>query len=196
MRRARLRTKKAREHGAGDVDLLLHGFSFKHAPALARGRVAAMLRHCNQNEAHLLWQQLRDELLPAYVIEHPGTRPAAWWLWDAVERRQRIDGGTHPFDNHERQTRLVALFGPRGENPEPHADAYRLAFGRPTTCVIEDDFQAEYETQTDYLDRLGLLEDSERTFLLRGGEPAVEQDLRRLIYCSSDDDGGNVPSLV
>lgn len=29
-----------------------------------------------------LWQGHRDELLPAYIAAHPGTRPFVWWLLD------------------------------------------------------------------------------------------------------------------
>lgn len=33
------------------------------------------------------WADVRDELLPAWIREHPGTRPFAWWECDAPELR-------------------------------------------------------------------------------------------------------------
>lgn len=36
------------------------------------------------------WEDLRDELLPAWIAENPGTRPWAWWKFDAPEPRRRI----------------------------------------------------------------------------------------------------------
>jgi hypothetical protein len=33
------------------------------------------------------WAEMRDELLPAWIKEHPGTRPWAWWEQEAPEPR-------------------------------------------------------------------------------------------------------------
>jgi hypothetical protein len=30
-----------------------------------------------------IWAELRDELLPQFIRENPGRRPAAWWRFDA-----------------------------------------------------------------------------------------------------------------
>jgi hypothetical protein len=35
------------------------------------------------------WDDLRAELLPAFIRENPGRRPWAWWQFDAPERRSR-----------------------------------------------------------------------------------------------------------
>ena len=37
---------------------------------------------------HRLWGDLRDELLKAWRLEHPGTRPVAWWAIDAPRWRR------------------------------------------------------------------------------------------------------------
>ena len=58
------------------------------------------------------WQAARGEILADWIREHPGTRPAAWWAYDApkqaaprvpkwrrpemVEPRQRIGGTGAP----------------------------------------------------------------------------------------------------
>lgn len=30
-----------------------------------------------------LWDEYRDEFLPAFIEKHPGKRPTPWWQWDA-----------------------------------------------------------------------------------------------------------------
>ena len=56
------------------------------------------------------WITLRDELLPQWIAENPGTRPYAWWQFDAPERRQRI--GTRRY--------LYPLAEIDHTTPEPH----------------------------------------------------------------------------
>jgi hypothetical protein len=31
----------------------------------------------------LLWREHRDEVLAAWIVERPGTRPSAWWRYEA-----------------------------------------------------------------------------------------------------------------
>jgi hypothetical protein len=45
----------------------------------------------------LAWEQLRDELLAEHVAEHPGSRPWAWWRWDAPEPRRQVRPGPEPI---------------------------------------------------------------------------------------------------
>jgi hypothetical protein len=49
-----------------------------------------------QLEAH--WRAHRAALLVEWVQVRPGTRPWAWWQWDAPERRRRrLAGGGEPY---------------------------------------------------------------------------------------------------
>jgi hypothetical protein len=32
-----------------------------------------------------IWERFRAELLPSWIAQHPGERPAAWWEFDCVE---------------------------------------------------------------------------------------------------------------
>lgn len=85
------------------------------------------------------WQVLRDELLPAWIEEQPGTRPAAWWRCDMPRgtRRERTDSGQHPFDDPGYTLPQELFRGtPRYRRPE--------------------DMAAEYETEACYLMRLNL----------------------------------------
>ena len=64
----------------------------------------------------------------------------------------------HLFDN-SRRTAYVDNQGP--------CDPYRLSYGKLAVLVpygppVHDDFNAEYESQCAYLDRLGLLVEGER----------------------------------
>ena len=124
------------------------------------------------------WLQLRGEILARWIKEHPGTRPWAWWNFNSPERRRRIDGGIHPFDNTERQAMVERL---REQNsaracegkygmPDTQTchDPCSLWFGKP--CIIfpaTDDHLAAYESEQNYLDRLGLLTDEEREILTK-----------------------------
>lgn len=33
------------------------------------------------------WEDLREELLPGWILEHPGTRPWGWWKHDAPKAK-------------------------------------------------------------------------------------------------------------
>lgn len=99
------------------------------------------------------WVGLEGTILPIWVQYRPGTRPAAWWLFAAPERRQRIDGKPHPFDNPERAAKIerVGYVG----------DMNQLCFGKPNFLIVRDDFDARYETEADFLARLNLLREGE-----------------------------------
>jgi hypothetical protein len=75
------------------------------------------------------WQELRCELMEQHQGERPGSRPWAWWENDAPEPRRRIKEG-----------------GPCSFFRSP------ATFGIPSNCD-----EAEFESERDYLARLGLL---------------------------------------
>jgi len=88
------------------------------------------------------WEQLREPFMEVWKVEFAGTRPYVWWKFDAPERRLRIDGKQHPFDQLERKD-------------------FRLSYGRPRILTCKDDIMAEYEGELEYLLRLGLIEADE-----------------------------------
>jgi len=98
------------------------------------------------------WEHLRDGLLPAWIAEHPGTRPRAWWKFDmpAGTRRERIDGEPHPHDQ------VIP-----GEYVDPDR---RLFFGKAQRVAMRER-NAEYETQGSFLERHDLLTADERRAL-------------------------------
>ena len=64
-----------------------------------------------------LWSELQDDILQQHVRRRPGTRPSAWWRWEAPEPRRTVelideDDG-EPYEGEESQhaylTRLNLL---------------------------------------------------------------------------------------
>jgi hypothetical protein len=113
-------------------------------------------------EIRQAWEIIRDEILQDWIRMEPrygsgrpgpGTRPWAWWEFDAPELIQRIDGKPHPFDNPERIEHVEKI---SQKYPRFAEHAYKTFFGRPGCLCIRDDFEAEFETPAAYLSRLGL----------------------------------------
>lgn len=107
------------------------------------------------------WNANRAELLADWITEHPRSRPYAWWRFDAPERRRRIDGKPHPFDDPRRKAIVERFTAEYGPECWASGAANELYFGTPR--IIIGDGCAEYESEAAYLDRLGLLTDGERT---------------------------------
>jgi hypothetical protein len=111
----------------------LGGYGVRHRPDSFRW-----------DDARAAWDDLRDDLLPEWIAEHPGRRPFGWWAFDAIEPRQLLPN-----------------------TPDLAIDA-RLWFGLPLffaphSCPDAIDRpEAMYETEPDYLERLDLWEPCER----------------------------------
>jgi hypothetical protein len=109
----------------------------------------------DDDDVKAAWTELGDVVMRDWIRERPGSRPWAWWAFDAPERRQRIDGKLHPFDNKQR-TLAVA----RSDNSEFWRRAYALNWGRPAAFIPPYDngtTAASYEEEWEYLVRLNLL---------------------------------------
>jgi len=88
----------------------------------------------DEERARQAWFEIGDELVAEHIHRNgAGTRPWAWWRWSAPEPRRRVDGGA--------------------ERPA----GTRLSFGRPAELRNTEDFEAEYESEREFLARLGLL---------------------------------------
>jgi len=115
-----------------------------HLHQLATGHcyIAGTAFDDDMEALQVAWEQLREGFMEVWKAEFAGTRPHAWWKFDAPERRLRIDGNPHPFDN-------------------PQREDTGLYYGKPNRLICKDDFMAEYEGQLEYLLRLGLIEPEE-----------------------------------
>ncbi|MCA9113960.1 MAG: hypothetical protein KDA79_02665 [Planctomycetaceae bacterium] len=98
------------------------------------------------------WEHLRETVLSEHIAEKPGTRPEAWWRYSipAGTRRERIDGGVHPYDEPNNPKRHCGFH--YGLPYERHSEGFVGTGWKP-----HPDALAIYETQTDYLRRLNLL---------------------------------------
>ncbi len=105
--------------GSDDAGGLLEALVKMHRPALRAD-----------------WFAARDEVLAGWVAEWPGTRPNAWWLFDAPEPRAQIGGA-------------AGAIGPGAA----------LVFGLPKYWALHwsPDDPPEFESEPTYLRRLGLL---------------------------------------
>jgi hypothetical protein len=102
------------------------------------------------------WAMLRDEMLPEHIAENPGTRPWAWWAFESKEPRRRVNDG-------------------------PEAIGPATWFGTPSRFTAMPP-AGMFESERDYLQRLGLLTDDERKALqtMERRSDGVTPALRRI----------------
>ena len=109
------------------------------------------------DEMRPVWAALRDDLLQQWIQLYPGSRPYAWWRFDAPDLRRRTDGGVHPFDDPAHVERVASI---KAEYPNG-LDLMKTAWGLPS-CVGPDQIGVDYDSDIEYLVRLGLMSDEER----------------------------------
>jgi hypothetical protein len=139
---------------------------------------------CGVPTLRSLWEAHRDELLRAWVEEHPGTRPAVWWRWDAprcacVEQRaslgpdlrRRLGGIGDPFPPSVTSTGGSNLGVPLQWTTQDQIDLYNgRTLKGPRDCWTKDWTEGHFpyaapdpadpplfEAQSTYLNRHGLL---------------------------------------
>ena len=99
------------------------------------------------------WEEYREVLLEEFIRETPDKRPWAWWRYDAPELRRRIDGKPHPFD--ELSSESTSEGCPEDDSRLCKED-YDVSFGVPSSSLDPDDPNEVYESEGEYLERLGL----------------------------------------
>jgi hypothetical protein len=114
------------------------------------------------DELAALWLEFAEDIVKGHVATSPGTRPTRWWQFDAPEPRRRLGGIGTPC--HERLAHVFRLYLglPQDWITEGTLATYR-AIDRPlevpALSLIDPPM---YEAQSTYLERLGLLDASER----------------------------------
>lgn len=98
------------------------------------------------DEQAVLWQEHGAEIVAAWIAEHPGSRPHAWWRGDATEPRRCLEGA-------ELLKPLIGAWYWKGRFGVP-AFAQCRPLGYVGCPVVE--------SEAAYLDRLGLLAADER----------------------------------
>jgi hypothetical protein len=104
-------------------------------------------------ERQALWAIHRDAILSAWIAEHPGTRPWAWWKFEAAEPRRCVVGAELLMSTRE---------------PTDWEFVWRAAHGVPAFLQSRPSGYLglpTVESQATYLDRLGLLAAEERSAL-------------------------------
>ncbi|HPS56181.1 MAG TPA: hypothetical protein PLP05_11340 [Sedimentisphaerales bacterium] len=131
---ARPTRKKARKHRAVDIDQLKFLFTGKFCCFIL------------EDDLRQTWQYYRAALLDAWIQVLPGSRPWAWWAFDMPEntRREALEG-VHIDDYPGKK--LCKKFK-------------KYSFGLPSCCDFRDK-KPVYESEFDYLQRLGLLLEDE-----------------------------------
>jgi hypothetical protein len=110
-----------------------------------------------EDEAREAWEIMREKIMADWVREQPGTRPWAWWRWDAPQpaRRERVDGLPHPFDNAARTLKVAG-----SDSEYLWRRAYGLSFGLPSAHIMPFDkgLKTEmFEPEWSFLQRHNLL---------------------------------------
>src|SRR4051794_23886652 len=130
-----LRKAKRRSAGYNDqhVYQLQTGFDLF---GLAFGNEGSYGDAFDDAAAREAWEIMRDKIMAEWIREQPGTRPWAWWRFDAPApaRRECVDGHLHPFDDKERTLKVA----------NSHCEllwkaAYRLWFGLPSAYIMPFD---------------------------------------------------------
>lgn len=110
-----------------------------------------------------LWGVLKDEILAQHYQRRPGTRPAAWWKFDALELRRLVgrDVDEDEKGNGHDDGRL-----PAAQDPNlPDWARGKTYFGKP---IVYDGFL--YETEHEYLKRMDLLSTGEKEIFAKYGD--------------------------
>lgn len=103
----------------------------------------------DDNSQRVLWESLRNDLLSQHIPSWPGTRPWAWWKFEATELRRNLGPD---WDDEDETGQL----DPR-DYPQDSNGNLKRRFGRP--CIFDG---CRYETQEEYLRRLKLLTPEEK----------------------------------
>ena len=123
------------------------------------------------DEIRAAWNELRDSILADWTDRYPGTRPLHWWKFEAPEPRQRLGGTGSPAHEVLAYVPEHAFGIPVSWVSQWDADYYngraRDVNGQPIGTEYEEghfagvpidpEDQPLYESEPQYLQRLGLL---------------------------------------
>jgi hypothetical protein len=127
--------------------------------------LADVIHEAPRQQLEALWAAHREHVLAAWIRQRPGTRPYAWWVFDApradepwpwwrertCDPRQRVGGTGQAWRDRPRD--------PHGAYFDPGA------FGLPTTWEPESFDPSDpplFESEAAYLERHALLAAGER----------------------------------
>ncbi len=119
---------------------------------------------CEKETVRSAWESLRDELLPAWVEEHPGTRPWGWWKHDAPKAKVPGIPEWHLPEMVEPRKQIGGTGAPPWEEYPAILPYYTLGLPDSLEGIDPEDLP-RFESEASYLDRHGLLSAAERKAL-------------------------------
>ena len=103
------------------------------------------------------WKTVGADLLAEHVKKFPGSRPWAWWEFDAPERRLRVGGtGTPRHEAFPTKNPRYRFGVPQDWIVEREVNFY-LRRGRIIGKAFDENDPPTFESEPAYLRRLGLL---------------------------------------
>ena len=119
------------------------------------------------------WDASRDDIVPTWTVDLPGTRPAAWWQFEAPGPRLRVGGTGDRLSDVLAHAPALEYGVPVAWLDAETAALYKAQFGtelrdrvarRPAVPVdpLDPPF---FESQAAFLERHGLLSAAERDAL-------------------------------
>lgn len=64
------------------------------------GHLATFTLSEDRDQMRIVWSAVREYVLEGWIMEHPCTRPFAWWQVEAPGPRLRLGGTGTPIDEH------------------------------------------------------------------------------------------------
>jgi hypothetical protein len=114
----------------------------------------------SQGKLKKYWRQHKVDILPSWRFEHPGSRPWAWWLFDAPEALRHRLGGQGTADHQVFSKAEEIFFGVHVSYiQDDDLDAYK-SVGEilpPFTQPFDHENAPQWESEASYLQRHGLL---------------------------------------
>lgn len=162
--------------GSDPAELFFFEAEVRHGPGPASDRLPL-------SEA---WQLVREPLLEAWTEHAAGTRPAAWWRWDAPEPRRRLGGVGDPLPEVLAHVERLEYGIPADWLTADWVATYRALHKDPTYmppnrvhdrvgAPVNPEDPPVFESESAYLDRLDLLTEAERAELAVQGWPDWER---------------------
>ena len=106
----------------------------------------------DDSHRHEVWERYKDQILADY---RAGMRPRAWWDYEAKEPRRLLPGKSVSIDRESGESYTFTPFVQ--EAPERRFWTYRGCPG-----LLGQQINPVWETQLEYLERLGLANPGER----------------------------------
>jgi hypothetical protein len=88
------------------------------------------------------WRAHADQIVSAWAMDHPGTRPSCWWRWDAPEPRKIV---AWPETAPDADAELVTMFI---ESEAGFLRRHDLLLDGEAALLTEADYAPQEDTRT------------------------------------------------